>query len=214
MKRKTWPQRLQKPTCHITDTCRASFASCIDGPFMDPGENQLRDRAEQNQRTWAVNKEDCLDLLLVKMEVRDQGEKSHTALWTINLKNRNQICCSFNLSTPPRCPPSRPRGRAGEGRRTRRAPPSRGRGRCLRSSTFADHTPGIELVWFSQEQKICQIFLSTPRIRQPVWTTFIRDFPSKVSAEWVGLVTEAILDFKSTSRSRLIWEKEEFQPNV
>ena len=76
------------------------------------------------------------------MEVRDQGEKSHTALWTINLKNRNQICCSFNLPTPPRCPPSRPRGRAREGGRTRRAPPSRGRGRCLRSSTFADHTPG------------------------------------------------------------------------
>ena len=76
------------------------------------------------------------------MEVWDQGEKSHTALWTINLKNRNQICSSFNLSTPPRCPPSRPRGRAREVQRTRRAPPSRGRGRCLRSSTFADHTPG------------------------------------------------------------------------
>ena len=52
-----------------------------------------------------------------------------------------------------------------------------------------------------------------PCIRQHVGTTFIRDFWSKVSAEWVGLVTEAILDFKSTSRSRLIWEKEEFQPN-
>ena len=73
---------------------------------------------------------------------------------------------------------------------------------------------GGELVSFSQEQKICQVFLSTPRIRQPVWTTFIRDFSSKVSAEWVGLVTEAILDFKSTSRSRLIWEREKFQPNV
>ena len=73
---------------------------------------------------------------------------------------------------------------------------------------------GGELVSLSQEQKICQVFLSTPRIRQPVWKTFIRDFSSKVSAEWVGLVTEAILDFKSTSRSRLIWEREEFQPNV
>ena len=52
IKRKTWSQRLRKPTFHITDTCRASFASCIDGPFMDPDENQLRDRAEQNcQRT-------------------------------------------------------------------------------------------------------------------------------------------------------------------
>ena len=47
IKRKTWSQRLRKPTFHITDTCRASFASCIDGPFMDPGENQLRDIAEQ-----------------------------------------------------------------------------------------------------------------------------------------------------------------------
>ena len=40
------------------------------------------------QRTWAVNKEDCFDLLLVKMEVWDQGEKSHTALWTMNLKTK------------------------------------------------------------------------------------------------------------------------------
>ena len=47
MKHKTWSQRLRKPTFHITDTCRASFASCIDGPFMDPDENQLRDRAKQ-----------------------------------------------------------------------------------------------------------------------------------------------------------------------
>ena len=99
MKRKTWSQRLQKPTFHITDTCRASFASCIDGPFMDPGENQLRDGAEQNQRTWAVNKEDCFDLLLVKMEVWDQGEKSHTALWTMNLKTKIKSA-AFQSSNP------------------------------------------------------------------------------------------------------------------
>ena len=151
------------------------------------------------QRTWAINEEDCFDLLLVKMEVWDQGEKSHTALWTINLKNQNQICCSFNLSTPPRCPPSRPRGRAGEGRRTRRAPPSRGRGRCLRSSTFADRTPGRRACSILSGAKNVSSFSLDPPLsgnlcEQPLFATF--------RARWVQSGLDWSLKQSSTSRAR------------
>ena len=66
----------------------------------------------------------------------------------------------------PRCPPSRPRGRAREGRRTRRAPPSRGRGRCLRSSTFADHTPERRACSILSRAKKYVMFFFWPPLHQ------------------------------------------------
>ena len=143
MKRKTWSQRLQKTKFsynrYLQGLLCKLYWRTIHGSWWKPIERYSWTKTvkEPEQSTRKIASIFCS--WRWKSGTR---ERRATLLFGPSTLKRKSNLLLFNLPTSPRCPPSRPRGRAREGRRTRQAPPSRGRGRCLRSSTFADHTPG------------------------------------------------------------------------